>query len=97
MRDESADAPKDKVKRFQNDVREGTERRSWEDRRVRERRSSNEEVEDDRRSPPDRRQGDRRVMLLDRRRRMSDPYALQHAELIRAMLLDPDAMVACPR
>jgi DNA-directed RNA polymerase subunit RPC12/RpoP len=85
------------MQRFKDDGREKQERRSWEDRRLAERRSSTDEVEDDRRSGKDRREGDRRVMLLDRRRRMSDPYALQHAELIREMLLHPDADVACPR
>ncbi len=83
---------------FKDDYREGEERRSWEERRKNERRKSTQDVPHERRSEPNRRSGnDRRVMLLDRRRRTSEPYALQHAELIRAMLLDPDSAAACPR
>ncbi|UCG86108.1 MAG: hypothetical protein JSW71_19730 [Gemmatimonadota bacterium] len=86
------------LRRFLTDLRAGTERRSWKERREAERRAATSGSETDRRSNDDRRAGgDRRVMLLDRRRSISYPYAHQHAEQIRAMLLTPDASVICPR
>ncbi len=88
----------DGIRRFLADLRAGAERRSWDERRNDDRRTVSKEVDPDRRNAADRRSGsDRRVMLLDRRRRISEPYALQHAELIREMLLNPDTVAACPR
>ena len=85
------------IKRFLADLRSGAERRSWEERRRAERRASSVDAATERRSPEDRREGDRRIMLLDRRRRLSEPYAQQHAERIREMLLKSQGEVDCPR
>lgn len=86
------------LRRFLADLRAGTERRSWKERREAERRCTNRETETERRGREDRRGGgDRRVMLLDRRRTLSYPYAQRHAEQIREMLLTPDTGVVCPR
>ena len=88
----------ERLQRFLTDLRSGTERRSWDERREAERRAEEREVETEHRHNDDRRGGDdRRVTLLDRRRRISNPYVQQHAEQIRSMLLTPGARVVCPR
>jgi len=101
MRDLTDNPPGDwmqGLRRFLSDLRDGTERRSWQERREAERRGAGHEPETERRGSEDRRSGgDRRVMLLDRRRTLSYPYAHQHAEQIREMLLTPDTSVVCPR
>jgi hypothetical protein len=87
-----------RLRAFLEDFRFGTERRSWNDRRHGERRQQDLEVANERRSMGERRDGiDRRVMLLDRRRRTSEPYTQRHAEQIRAMVLHPEAGASCPR
>jgi hypothetical protein len=86
------------LRRFLRDLRDGTERRSWKERRRAERRVLAREVDADRRRAENRRAGgDRRLMLLDRRRTISYPYAHQHAEQIRDMLLRPGMNAVCPR
>ena len=85
------------IKRFLADLRSGTERRSWAERRSAERRAERADVATERRDPENRRKGDRRVMLLDRRRRITEPYAQQHAESIREMLLKSEREGDCPR
>ncbi len=85
------------IRRFLADLRSGAERRSWAERRSAERRARGTYVATERRGPEDRRKGDRRVMLLDRRRRITEPYAQQHAESIREMLLESEREVGCPR
>ncbi|UCD23123.1 MAG: hypothetical protein JSW51_08645 [Gemmatimonadota bacterium] len=97
MPEEPPDKSNDGVKRFLTDLRSGAERRSWKERRNSDRRAKSADIEEDRRSPDDRRKGDRRIMLLDRRRRISEPYAQQHAESIREMLLKPEGKIQCPR
>jgi len=85
------------IKRFLADLRSGAERRSWDERRRAERRETVGDAATERRGPEDRRKGDRRIMLLDRRHRISEPYAQRHAESIREMLLESDGEVDCPR
>ena len=90
--------PDEGVRRFLTDLRSASERRSWEERRRSERRATDHGVEEERRDTAKRRGAvDRRIMLLDRRRGISEPYTRQHAKRIRDMLLNPDADVACPR
>jgi len=88
----------ERLRVFLEDLRLGSERRSWNGRRHGERRQQHLEVANERRSTGERRSSvDRRVMLLDRRRRISEPYALRHAEQIRTMMLHPEAGASCPR
>jgi hypothetical protein len=97
MQEQPPDNWNEGIRRFLEDLRSGTERRSWSERRRQDRRSRTTEVTRDRRGTGDRRKGDRRIMLLDRRRKIAEPYAQQHAESIRKMLLTPDGTVDCPR
>jgi hypothetical protein len=88
----------ERLRLFLADLRSGTERRSWEERRQAERRQATLEVPDERRDMGNRRSGvDRRIMLLDRRRRISEPYAQRHAEVIREMVTHPGTGASCPR
>lgn len=98
MNDTPTDEAATSEDRFRIDERAGSERRSWHDRRESDQQTSAGDPAGERRGPTERRtSGERRVMLLDRRRKMSDPYATRHAELIREMLLNPEMPVACPR
>ena len=97
MSDDSQKESLEGVRRFLTDLRESAERRSWTDRREKDRRSDSQEVGDERRSSSDRRSTDRRVMLLDRRRSNPETFIKEHAEWIRQAILDADRDVACPR
>jgi hypothetical protein len=88
----------ERLRLFLEDLRSGSERRSWDERRHCERRQANLGVATERRNVGERRSNtDRRVMLLDRRRRISEPYAQRHAEQIRSMVVNPGAGASCPR
>jgi DNA-directed RNA polymerase subunit RPC12/RpoP len=97
MQEEPSSNWSEGIKRFLADLRSGAERRSWKERRGTERRAGSADVDTERRDPEGRRHGDRRVTLLDRRRKISEPYAQQHAERIREMLLNSVGDVGCPR
>lgn len=83
-------------RRFLEDLRSGTERRAWDDRRSDERRGMPTPVEHDRRTPDDRRGEDRRG---NDDRRSGEYYAFTERERleVEAMFGDPEALVACPR
>lgn len=90
--------PDEGVRRFLRDFRSHVERRSFEERRVGERRSGEQDVKEDRRETADRRDRyDRRETLLDRRRGTPECFIREHMELIRDVLYDASADVACPR
>lgn len=86
------------VKRFLKDFRSHTDRRSFEERRVGDRRSGQSSVEDDRRDSDDRRDRyDRRETLLDRRRGTPEQFIREHVEWIRGAVRNTSMNVACPR
>jgi hypothetical protein len=85
------------VHRFLADLRTGAERRAWSERRTAERRVLGRDMSAERRSADRRCGADRRVMLFDRRRTVSDSFTDSHTDLIRHMLANRDADVACPR
>lgn len=84
------------LNRFLEDLRSGTERRSWEDRRSEERREVPQPVWHDRRLRRDRRVTDRR---METERRSGGFFRFTERETIEIheMLADPQALVACPR
>ena len=84
------------LNRFLEDLRSGTERRSWEDRRGEDRREAPRPVERDRRLRRDRRHTDRRTEV---ERRGAGFFRFTERETIEIyeMLADPRALVACPR
>jgi hypothetical protein len=86
----------DGVRRFLADLR-GADRRSWHERRIRERRNGSQEVEPDRRRGERRSGTDRRIVLTDRRRRVHEAFSRGDAEQIREMMMDPGVEAACPQ
>jgi hypothetical protein len=86
------------VRRFLEDYRSGFERRSWEERRDDDRRAASSPVPQERRSGEERRSGaQRRIKLTERRRPLTEPFAHEHGEQIRVMILSSGVEVACPR
>ncbi len=95
---EPPDDPDAAIRRFLEDFRSGFERRAWEERRADERRAGANPVKQERRSGQERRDiAERRIKLTDRRRPMAEPFAHEHGEQIREMIMNPGIRVSCPR
>jgi DNA-directed RNA polymerase subunit RPC12/RpoP len=84
------------VKRFLADLRTGFDRRSWHDRRRRERRFGPNPISIDRRNRADRRALERREHE-DRRRNDFETYSAEEVTMIEQMMIGARMPVACPR
>ncbi len=84
------------IRRFLADLRASADRRAWTPRRSADRRVESVPTEEEARVAKRRSDVDRRVVLTDRRRRVSETYSLENAELICQMVMHDDMEAACP-
>ncbi len=85
------------VGRFLTDFRTGTDRRSEEDRRERDRRDAPLHVVHNRRDPHNRRHGADRRVRAERRGSLGEQFSFEDAQRIGEMVRNAELVAACPK
>ncbi len=85
------------MRRFLTDFRTGTERRSAEDRRERDRRNAPLHVVRDRRDARDRRHGAERRVRAERRHPLGEQFSFEDAQRIGEMVKKAELEAVCPK